>query len=236
MRLHLRAFRLTFSLVAVLIAVTAAKADTLYSDGAPSGNAGWVISPSPGPPAAASYQVQNSFTLSSASTLTAVTFGNELPPNTTGLTVEWMIVDSEGSQTPVCASCSGTASLTPDGTFTAFSSPPLLGINQKFVLPDISLPAGMYWLALQDEVTDNSIVPVAFWDLNGGPSLVWQSSLGDQSGVRCSTLVPLKATTCADAFTIIGSVSPVPEPGPLVLLGSAVLLGVEVRRRRHSLF
>src|SRR5947209_6340043 len=92
------------------MAGTAAQAAVLYSDGAVNGtydafylNFG--------------YQVEDSFTLSSASTVTGVTFGNWLPSGDTGFTVDWAIVDSEGSQTPVCPTCSGTAPLTAGASF-----------------------------------------------------------------------------------------------------------------------
>jgi hypothetical protein len=226
MRIHSRAFQLTSLLIATLALTSTSRADALYNDGAPNGTyAAWNISQSP--------QVEDSFTLSSASTLTGVTFGNWVSVGDTASTVDWAIVGSEGSQTPVCATCSGTASLSPDGTFTLTNDPGFYGVNQLFSLPDLSLSAGTYWLELQNEVVSNG--DLGFWDLNGGPSMIWESLLGDQSGANCA-FGNNGPGSCSDSFTIIGTaaVSSAPEPGSLALLGSGLtLLAPVLLRRRH---
>ncbi|HEX4156682.1 MAG TPA: PEP-CTERM sorting domain-containing protein [Acidobacteriaceae bacterium] len=208
----------------------AAKADSsLYTDGATNGTNGALTINS-------GWQVEDSFALSSASTLNSVTFGNWFDPGDTGLTVDWAIVSSEGSQTPVCGSCSGTASLSGVFDFTNVYSYDIY--DETFSLPSLNLAAGTYWLSLQNETT--SFGSLAYWDNSGGLSGVYQQYAGDGSpgdlgGDNCTAIYGYPAGGCSNAFTIYGTSSTgvTPEPSSLALLVSGItLLGAEIRRRR----
>ncbi len=212
-----------------MIGTLARADDVLYSDGAVNGtyNA-WPIN--------AGVQVEDSFTVSS-STITGVSFGNWITTGDTASTIEWSIVGSEGSQTPVCAECSGIASV----SGVLLTSSPAFGdiYDESFSLPDITLGAGTYWLELQDEVVSND--GAGAWDMNGGPSDVWDSDFGDVSGPNCTAAgVTLGTTlapgTCSNSFEIFGSPSTtVSEPDSLVLFAMTLLgLGVARVRRRSD--
>jgi hypothetical protein len=222
-----RALRTASLLIAVSTIALAANADvTLYSDGAPSGAySAWTIN--------YGFQVQDSFNLSSASTLTGVTFGSWLSTGDTASAVDWAIVTTEGTQTLACAGCSGTATLTPDGSFSVTGFSGFSGVDQSFSLPDLSLSAGTYWLELQNLVTNDG--DPGYWDMNGGPSSVWENSFNDQTGSNCSQ--GNGPGTCSNSFTIVGTTgaAATPEPSSLALLGSGLtLLAAEIRRRRSA--
>jgi hypothetical protein len=163
--------------------------------------------------------------------LTSVSFGNWLYSGDTASSVDWAIVGSEGSQTPVCGGCSGTASLTAGApTVNSFGFDVM---DQSFLLSGLNLAAGTYWLELQNLVT-NSGDP-GYWDENGGPSSVWQSGSGDLSGANCTAAIGDPPGACSNSFTINGtnSTGVTPEPGSVALLFSGVMLiGAEIRRRR----
>jgi hypothetical protein len=197
-----------------------AQAGVLYNDGPVSGElSAFFIG-----------EVEDSFTLGSASTIGGVTFGSWLAQGDTATSVEWSIVGSEGSQVPVCAGCTGTASLS--GTFLFENGGGWDIWDESFSIPSVALGAGTYWLELQDAVTAND--SLASWDLNGGPSSVWTKGFGDVTGANCAALpYGFAAGACSNSFEILGTpgVTPVPESGALTLFGVG-LVGVALSRRK----
>jgi len=173
-----------------------ARAATLYTNGAISGQIG-------GLGLYAGNQVTDSFTLSGPGTILSVTFGEWVDSGTTPEDVDWEIGSSAfgsdlGSATGVsltwslfCTAGGGCG----DGESDVYAS--------SFTL-DLPLAGGTYWLTLQNATTSAG---VAYWDQNGGPSLV--------------------ETTCcvsgylSNSFTITGAV---PEPGSVWLGGAGLLL------------
>jgi hypothetical protein len=104
--------------------------------------------------------------------------------------VRWAIIGTGGSQAPVCGTCSGSAALTAG---TSFTNPfGVTVVDQSFSLPDLSLSSGTYWLELFGLVTSDG--SAGYWDMNGGPSLAWESEFGDVSGANCTADQPGKRT------------------------------------------
>lgn len=216
-----RASMLAVCIVAISIS---AAADKLYSDGSPVGQQGFAIN--------GTFRVQDSFTLSSASTLSGVTFGNLLfnaslfGSAVQATSVDWEIVKTEGSTTLACAGCSGTATLTQLADYGLSKGDSALDLtNQSFSLPNLTLGAGTYWLQLSNEVVSAPVY--AYWDEDSGPSGAWQSNYGgvtgqDVSGSNCSDQ---GAGDCSNSFTIDGTAAPEPAPlGLFTLAGSALCL------------
>lgn len=204
-----RALLTSSLLIAVSGAPLLASADVvLYNNGPNNGTIAGV-------PISNGDQVQDSFTLGSASTLDGIAFANWLPIGDSASSVDWAIVTTAETQTLACLTCSGTATLS-SGISVSHGLYDVVG--QTFSLPGISLDAGTYWLELQNEIVTNG--DMGGWDENGGSSQAWSSLLG---------------TVPSESFTIVGTSAATPEPGSLALLGSGLaFVAADIRRRRRS--
>ena len=179
---------------AVLAAAIPASADVLYSNGAVNGTVtAYGISPL--------FAVTDSFTLTSASVLTGVG-GIGLWTDAVGdtpLSAQWGISSLPEFTNGIGGGGAPVATLT--NTFL-FDSGPFSIYRSSFPLPNITLPAGVYYLSLQNATTAQSLE--LFWDESSGPSLAFQTFVGQ---------IP------SESFQILGT--PVPEPNteaPLLVL------------------
>lgn len=201
-------------LLTVMVAMFAvpASAETLYTNGPTNGtiNAAFMSGP---------YEVANSFTLSGASTLTGVNFGVWAYPGDTPQTVDWEVGSAPFGSNPG----SGVdASLTNTFLFVTFFSFDVY--DESFDLPSIGLGSGTYWLTLQNAVSTND--GALAWDFSNGPSIAYQTAQG----------LPFLTVQLAgsESFQILGTatMSPVPEPGTLTLLGTGLLSLLPLARRK----
>ena len=174
------------------------------------------------------FQVSDSFTLSSAATLTGVNIGVWSTPGDTITSVSWAIGTgaygtSEGSGTASGASFSYT--------FLDYNSAREYNIGEvSFSLPDIPLSAGMYYLTLTN-FTDTSSEDV-YWDINDAAGInAYESYWGKVSNGSCYEDIYVSGT-CTSTFQILGlGPSSVPEPATGGLFGSAILLAAGLRRK-----
>jgi hypothetical protein len=197
----------SLSLLALCLAVVPAVAQNdLYDNGAINGTVlGWTIN--------FGFAVSDQFTLGGNSTVNGITFGAWLFPGDSLTSAEVSITSSEFG---------GTSFFDQTVNFTAGTCNSNGSFNvcaETGSFSGVALNAGSYWLNLSNAVSAAGN-PV-YWDMNSGPSLASESSVG---------------TIPSESFTIIGSGTTTPppttpEPSSILLLGSG-LLGVAGLLRR----
>ncbi len=199
-----------------LTAFSSAKADVLYDNGPVNGTvSAWTID---------TYSVADTFTLTSQSTLTGLNFSlwNFAGDATTA--VDWTILSSLSGPllgSPLASGIQAPVTQTPD----FINSYGYAINNDSIALPNISLAAGTYWIELQNAA--NTSGNVAYWDMNGGPSTVWENQLGYNPTGYGGDL-----RNASNTFQIIGSGSSVPEPASILLLAIGMIGLASLRKTR----
>ena len=159
MKNHVR-FASLLLLIATLLAFgsTAAMAGTVvYNNGVPNGEDAWTIN--------FGFWVEDSFLLTHSTTLTQVEFAAWLFPGDALTKVQWTIFPAGAG---VGMMHTGTANVFGLGA---------CGTNceeESFSLPSLTLPAGTYYLRLQNAVVTNG--DPAYWAESGGKSTAYQGT------------------------------------------------------------
>lgn len=156
-----------------------------------------------------SFEVTNSFVLSSAASIYGVNLVVGVGSTDIPLGVDWLITTAAFGGT---TEASGTAAFV---NTTVSSIPSRFGGNLwaysvEFDIPALPLAAGTYWLQLQNG-TDAQSAGLS-WAESSGPSSAQQTLAGSIN---------------SESFQILS-----PEPGGLILMGSGILALVLRRRSR----
>jgi PEP-CTERM motif len=200
---------LSFAALALLLGgVGQAKADLVYDNGPINGTiTGWTIN--------FGYVVSDSFTVSSATSLTGAQIGLWAAPGDDNPTsVQWSI----GSATYGSDISSGTGVLSSTYQYTNGYGYDIL--KSTFSLTGSVAAGTTYWFTLQNAVLPSGN-PI-YWDQNNGPSTAYENSVGQ-----------LTPPNGSESFQLYGT-SAVPEPSTVTLLtiGVVGLVGYRWRRRK----
>jgi hypothetical protein len=158
------------------------------------------------------FAVSDSFTLTSASSITGMDIWSWEAPGDTTTSVDYLIGTTFFDSTFASGTSTGLTDtfITTNGFGYSIDE-----ISFSFSSP-ISLSAGTYYVTLQNAVNSNG--NPTYWDENGGPSTAQENALG---------------TIPSEAFDISGGApTGTPEPGAMALVGCGMLLlGGGIRRK-----
>jgi len=197
-------------LIVLILAVTPSFADTLYSNGPINGTIdGYTVYNG--------LNIANSFTLSSASTITSFDAGLWVFPGNTPLTGSWRIGTAPSFEgATLLFSGTGTFSSSYWGKCSWGFDIDTATMN----LSGVSLGAGTYYLGLYNVTSSFGSV---YWDENDGPSAAYYTWYGVSNPMG------------SEAFNIYGTTAATPEPGTLLMFGTGALGLFGAFRRRFSI-
>ena len=151
------------------------------------------------------YAVSDSFTISTTSTVTGATFDAWLYPGDTLSSVGWSIGTSPFGGTSATVITTGVFDFTNGSGYDVYT--------ESITIPSLVLANGTYWFSLQNAIGPNG--DGAFWDINNGPSVAWESLYGNVNG-------KLELGSNSETFQIMGNTTVTPEPGSFLLLGTGL--------------
>jgi hypothetical protein len=218
----LKKCNLLFTGLIGLIAMTPAFGSIIYDNGATTDNlnALWI----------STNEVSDSFTVSSAATVSGISFTSWVSPGYSVTAIDWSIstaplgggtVEGSGAGAGVSVTAVCSQSLSCGGNALDVQADLISGLS-------VSLAPGTYYLNLQNAVAGGQ--GSVLWDMSNGPSSAYYNAIASPYTV----VNYLSTGTNSETFQILGSSSSVPEPASMVLIGSGLAGLYLVRRRRKA--
>ena len=215
-----------------VLLILPASAGVLYTNGPLNGGFG-ITGPGDAWTINYGFSVSDSFTLSSAATVTGFDFVSWISPGDVTTAVDWSI-----GSVAYGSDFSGTAALSNLQYGVLVDNYGYNVYTNTATGLSVPLAAGTYYLTLQNAVAASGTNPV-YWDENDGPSAAFENTLGSlvnggpSTGHFCANgaASPEPACTGSETFDIVGN-STVPEPGSLGLLGCGILALAGLLRRK----
>jgi PEP-CTERM motif len=164
------------------------------------------------------FEVSDQFTLTSAAQVNGLQFSAWLFPGDVLESVDVLITTSEFGGVTLF---NETLNVTQSGC--AVNQLAFNVCNENVTFSSLGFNAGSYWLNLGNAIV-NSGNPV-YWDENDGPSRASEGSIGS---------IPSESFTILGASSTTSTTSTTPEPGTLILFGSAALGFVGFLGRRSG--
>jgi len=194
------------------VAAVPACAETLYDNSTSTSyqSTGWGFQPP--------LEIADSFTLTAASNLSQISFGNWIAAGDTLSSVDWAITTGAFSGSTLASGTATTFSTTLEN-----ASPSLDGwtvCSDLFSIPALSLSAGTYYLQLDNAV--ESADYSTFWDLSNGPSSGWGYNTAFPGAYSLSGAYGSGSQTFAIYGTSSAARTVTPEPSSFLLLGSGL--------------
>jgi len=208
-----------------------ASASLLYSNGALNGQGdAWGID---------SYEVSDSFTVSSGATITAFNFVGWTDVGQLITTVNWSIGTSPDG-TNIASGTGAAVTASYDSTATYGSGTYDINTYTVTGLSAALAGAGTYWLTLTGAVaSDAASGGRPFWDENDGPSAAYDDSTSLVNGGSIAACANGNSTcTGSETFNIFGNPTngnfggTLPEPGGMGLAGCGLLALAGALRRK----
>jgi hypothetical protein len=167
--------------------------------------------------------IGDSFTLTSAATVTGVNFGVYALTGDRMLTVDWGITSDATAVPDNGTAAVTTGAVTDDGGGIDAST-------DSFSTGPVHLAAGTYYLWLQNAFTDSG--DPLFWNINDGPSAANWALFGVNQGSLAGLVEP---GSNSSAFQIVGTLGDLPEPATwAMMLAGFGGIGAVMRRGRKA--
>jgi hypothetical protein len=204
----------------VMAGASQAQAGLLYSSGPPNEEDGnemteWIQA--------------NSFTLSSAATVSSVEFWSIVNTSAGGYngSISWSIYANSGGAPGATVASGNTSSVSITATGNTVTG--LTEFDNTFSIGSVSLAAGSYWLGLHNGPLSDQTRDEYYWEATS-------SNIGTAGEESIAPFTGGFATNSTwHAFNLFSATTTVPEPSSLISAGTAVLagLGLTIRRRRR---